>query len=46
MEYEGGGKVDVKAFLTRPNTGLYVDMLVLAGKQYTKVYRKTYAGGR
>lgn len=45
VEYEGT-KVDIKAYLTRPSANLYVDMLVLAGKQYTKVYRKTYHGGK
>ncbi|KXZ46896.1 hypothetical protein GPECTOR_39g390 [Gonium pectorale] len=45
VEYEANGKIDFKVYLTRPGAPLYLDMLVLSGRQYTKVRRRLYKDG-
>lgn len=37
VDYDSGGKIDFKVYVTRPNVPIYLDLLVLAGAQYTKV---------
>ncbi|GIL89716.1 hypothetical protein Vretimale_16624 [Volvox reticuliferus] len=46
IEYERGGKVDVKVYVTQPNVPLFLDMFVVSGRQLTKVRRRMYREGR
>ncbi|PNW71791.1 hypothetical protein CHLRE_16g685573v5 [Chlamydomonas reinhardtii] len=45
VDYDSGGKIDFKVYVTRPNVPIYLDLLVLAGAQYTKVRRRLFRDG-
>ncbi|PNH11738.1 Synaptotagmin-5 [Tetrabaena socialis] len=45
VEYEANGKMDFKVYVTRPNVPVFLDMMVLTGRQYTKVRRRLYREG-
>ncbi|KAG2488831.1 hypothetical protein HYH03_012630 [Edaphochlamys debaryana] len=45
VEYEDNGALDFKVLVTRPNVPIFLDMLVLSGRQYTKVRRRLYKDG-
>ncbi|EFJ46519.1 hypothetical protein VOLCADRAFT_93072 [Volvox carteri f. nagariensis] len=46
IEYERSGRIDIKLYVTHAGVRLFLDMVVLSGRQYTKVRRRLYRDGR
>lgn len=45
IEYEGSGKIDVKVYVTQAGVPLFLDMLLLSGRQNTKVTSRIHLSG-